>query len=147
MNISFSYLLVLACALAVTSAPLRAADQPKPAASGEANKSFRNVGVEEFDKMRKGTNVVVLDVRTPKEFSEGHLANAVNLDFYAADFAQQLGKLDKSKTYLVHCAAGGRSAKACTSMTQLNFTSAVNLEGGYKAWIKAEKPVVPSSTK
>ncbi|MBC8001160.1 MAG: rhodanese-like domain-containing protein [Opitutaceae bacterium] len=141
MKLASPFLLTLIVA-AVTSSPLRAADQPKPAATGEANKSVRNVAVEEFDKMRKGTNVVVLDVRTAKEFSEGHLANAVNLDFYAPDFAQQLGKLDKSKTYLVHCAAGGRSAKACTTMTQLNFTNAVNLEGGYKAWVQAQKPVV-----
>lgn len=146
MNISFPCLLALVCAAGLASSPLRAAEQPK-AAAGETAKSFRNVAVEEFDKLRKGTNVVVLDVRTPKEFSEGHLANAVNLDFYAPDFAQQLGKLDKSKTYLVHCAAGGRSAKACTTMTQINFTNAVNLEGGYKAWLKAEKPVVMPPSK
>ncbi len=135
------------CLCSIQLAVVSAADQPKPPAAAEASKSSRNVAVEEFDRMRKGTNVVVLDVRTAKEFSEGHLANAVNLDFYAPDFAQQLGKLDKSKTYLVHCAAGGRSAKACTTMTQLNFTSAVNLEGGYKAWVKAEKPVVTTATK
>lgn len=147
MKLLSPFLLALVGVAAITSSSLRAADQPKPPATGEASKSYRNVAVEEFDKMRKGTNVVVLDVRTAKEFADGHLANAVNLDFYAPDFALQLGKLDKSKTYLVHCAAGGRSAKACNTMTQLNFTSAVNLEGGYKAWVKAEKPVVTTSTK
>ena len=147
MKLLSPFLLTLVGVAAIISSSLRAADQPKPPAAAEASKSSRNVAVEEFDRMRKGTNVVVLDVRTAKEFSEGHLANAVNLDFYAPDFAQQLGKLDKSKTYLVHCAAGVRSAKACTTMTQLNFTSAVNLEGGYKAWVKAEKPVVTTATK
>jgi len=146
MKISLPSLLALAGIAAITSFPLQAADQTRPSIS-EANKSFRNVGVDEFDRMRKGTNVIVLDVRTTKEFSDGHLANAVNLDFYAPDFAQQVGRLDRSKTYLVHCAAGGRSAKACTTMTQLNFTNAINLEGGYKAWLKAEKPVVLPATK
>ena len=68
------FLLTLVGVAAITSSSLRAADQPKPPATGEASKSYRNVAVEEFDKMRKGTNVVVLDVRTAKEFSEGHLA-------------------------------------------------------------------------
>ena len=57
------------------------------------------------------------------------------------DFAQKIANLDKTKVYLVHCAAGGRSAKACDKMGQLNFKNLYNLEGGFKAWEKAGKPV------
>jgi rhodanese-related sulfurtransferase len=46
-----------------------------------------------------------------------------------------------SKTYLVHCAVGGRSAQACTKLDAFEFPKVVNLLGGIKAWEKAGKPV------
>jgi rhodanese-related sulfurtransferase len=101
----------------------------------------KNVGVEEFDKLRQEKNTVVLDVRTEKEFKAGHIAGAVNLDYNAPDFQAKVAKLDKSKTYLVHCAAGRRSAGACAIMDKIAFTNLVNLEPGFRAWEKAGKPV------
>ena len=129
-----------ALALVLATLPLSAADAPqgdKPALP----KSVRNVSPDEFDKLRGQTNTVVLDVRTEKEFKAGHIPGAVNLDFNAPDFAKKAGALDKSKTYLVHCAGGVRSAKACGVMNQIAFTNLVNLEPGFKAWEKAGKPV------
>jgi rhodanese-related sulfurtransferase len=102
---------------------------------------FKNIGVEQFDKLRQQTNIVVLDVRTPKEFAAGHIPGATNIDWNGADFAKRAAALDKSKTYLVHCAVGGRSAKASDKMAALQFTNVYNLEGGMKAWEKAGKPV------
>ena len=106
-----------------------------------AQAKFKNVGVDQFDKLRQQTNAVVLDVRTPKEFTAGHIPGAVNIDWNASDFASKAAALDKSKTYLVHCAVGGRSAKASDKMTALQFTDVYNLEGGMKAWENAGKPV------
>jgi len=106
-------------------------------------KNFKNIGVAEFDKHRAEKNAVVLDVRTPGEFAAGHIADATNLDWNAPDFEEKVAKLDKSKTYLVHCATGRRSALACDKMgSRLGFTHCFNLEGGIKAWQKADKPVV-----
>jgi len=45
----------------------------------------------------------------------GHIKDSMLIDFNSKDFGEKLKQLDKSKTYLVHCAVGGRSAKACTS--------------------------------
>lgn len=106
---------------------------------GQAN--FKNIGVEQFDKMRRQTNSVVLDVRTAREFAAGHITGATNIDWNAPDFAKKVAALDRSKTYLVHCAVGGRSAKASDKMSALQFTNVYNLEGGMKAWEKAGKPV------
>lgn len=104
--------------------------------------AYKNVGVEEFDKLRADKKAVVLDVRTKKEFDAGHLPGAVNLDWNGPDFAKKAAELDKGKTYLVHCAAGGRSAKACDLMSgKLQFTNCVNLTGGFRAWEKAGKTV------
>ena len=106
-----------------------------------AQAKFKNIGVDQFDKLRQQTNAVVLDVRTPKEFAAGHIPGAVNIDWNAADFGKKAAALDKSKTYLVHCAVGGRSAKASDKMTAIQFTNVYNLEGGMKAWEKAGKAV------
>ena len=101
----------------------------------------KNIRVEEFDKLRKQTNAVVLDVRTSREFAAGHIPGATNIDWQGADFQKKVSGLDKSKTWLVHCAVGGRSAKAADKMTTLQFTNVYNLDGGLKAWEKAGKPI------
>src|SRR6059036_293636 len=54
-----------------------------------AEQKFKNVGVEEFDKLRKQTNSIVLDVRTSKEFVAGHIPGATNIDWYASDFEKK----------------------------------------------------------
>jgi len=109
--------------------------------AGAQQGGFKNVGVEEFDKLRQQTNAVVLDVRTPKEFAAGHIPGATNIDWNAGDFASKVSAMDKNKTYLVHCAAGVRSGKASDKMEALKFTTVYNLPGGFKAWEKAGKPV------
>jgi len=85
---------------------------------------------------------VVLDVRTAEEFEAGQIAGAVNLDVMSPGFEQKAGALDKRKTYLVHCASGVRSARACGKLGQLDFPKLYNLPGGFKAWAKAGQPVV-----
>lgn len=132
MNILCALLLAV---LMLTSA---SAQDTKPAAPAAVTK---NVDVAKFEQLLSGTNVVILDVRTSAEYAEGHLTNSVLLDYRSPDFAAQVAKLDKSKQYLVHCAGGGRSARACTKMESLGFTNLVNLEGGYGAWKEAGKPV------
>lgn len=72
----------------------------------------------------------VLDVRTPVEFMTGHLGQARNLNVSNDDFAQQVAKLDTSKTYVVYCRSGKRSSKAADIMYQKGFRHVVN-GGGY----------------
>ena len=67
-------------------------------------------------------DLVVLDVRTPEEFSEGHLEGAVLVDFYDADFAEQLAALDPDVPYLVYCRSGNRSGQTLDIMQQLGFS-------------------------
>ncbi|MHB8522103.1 MAG: rhodanese-like domain-containing protein [Limisphaerales bacterium] len=101
-----------------------------------------NINVDEAEKLLlKDKKIVILDVRTPEEYQKVRLAGATNINFTAPDFEQKVAALDKSRTYLVHCAVGGRSAKACAKMSRLRFKSLYNLEGGIKAWEKAGKKV------
>jgi rhodanese-related sulfurtransferase len=131
------FALVLSCLVSTFLAPvgINAAD-----AKAEA-KTYKNVGVEEFDKLRQEKNTVVLDVRTAEEVAKAKIPGSVVIDFNAEDFDKQVAKLDKSKTYLVHCAAGGRSARACKKMEKLDFVKLYKLEGGLTAWQAAGKPV------
>lgn len=86
-------------------------------------------------------NLVVLDVRTPEEFAEGHLDGAVLVDFYDADFADQLAEFDPEVPYLVYCRSGNRSGQTLGIMEQLGFSSAVDVDGGIVAWAGAGLPV------
>ena len=58
---------------------------------------------------RTNPHLVILDVRTPREFSQGHLEKAINIDFYAETFRQEINQLDREKTYLIYCRRGVRS--------------------------------------
>jgi rhodanese-related sulfurtransferase len=82
-------------------------------------------------------NALILDVRTPEEFGEGHLEDALNIDYRADEFEQAVSKLDKSKPVYVYCRSGGRSAGAALHMRQSGFGRVYELKGGIIAWKKA----------
>jgi phage shock protein E len=103
--------------------------------------AHKDVNADEFEKLSKEPETVILDVRSPKEYEAGHLKNSVLINFNAKDFDEQIKKLDKGKTYAVYCAVGGRSAKACEKLDKLTFPKVYNLEGGIKAWERAGKPI------
>lgn len=133
-----TFILMLGLALAtVTIGPVRAAN-----VAARQQPVIKDVSVAEAEKIIQETNVVVLDVRTPNEFRAGHIRGATNVNFYDRSFREQLQSLDKSRKYLVHCAVGGRSAKAVKSMQELGFTNIYHLEAGMKGWENAKKPVV-----
>jgi len=105
---------------------------------------FKNLNVEQFEKMRAGKTNVVLDVRTQKEYDAGHIPGAVLIDWNSPEFEKKVAALDKEKTYLVHCAAGGRSAKAIDALVRSGFQGKlVNLAGGITAWSNDVDPSVP----
>ena len=100
------------------------------------------VELDQWSQKMSDESAVILDVRTPAEFSRGHIANAVNLDFQREDFAAELAKLDKNSTYLMHCASGGRSARVLEMMQEAGFNSVYELAGGINAWQNGGNPVV-----
>ena len=125
------------CTLALTLAALSFA---LTAVAGETN-AVRRVSVDEFEKLSQAGTNVVLDVRTKKEFAAGHIAGAKNMDVNSPDFEKELGQLDKTKVYLVHCAAGRRSTLACEKMQKAGFKTLIEMSAGFRGWEKAGKPV------
>jgi phage shock protein E len=132
--------MILAVALLIATPCAWSADEKAAPSKEKAVAKVKRVDVEEFDKLRGNKENVILDVRTPNEFKAGHIPGAVNIDFRAADFDEKVAKLDKSKTYLVHCAGGVRSAAGCKKMEAAGFKEMYDLAPGFKGWEKAGKP-------
>lgn len=80
------------------------------------------------------TSIVILDVRTPEEFREGHLPHAILVDYYADDFRAQINKLDKQARYFVYCRTGRRSSDAIRMMRMDGFKQLENMDGGIVQW-------------
>lgn len=89
-------------------------------------------------------DLVVLDVRTPEEFNEGHLANATNIDFYAPDFSANLAALDKDVPYVLYCRSGSRSGTTAQEMRSLGFTEVYEVDGGILSWLNNGLPLAGS---
>ncbi len=87
------------------------------------------------------SDLVVLDVRTPDEFADGHLEGAVMLDFYDPEFAAQLAELDPDVPYLLYCQSGNRSGQTAAMMEQLGFADVADVDGGILAWAEAGQPI------
>ncbi|WP_438965356.1 rhodanese-like domain-containing protein [Flavobacterium sp.] len=94
-----------------------------------------------FEKQMEETTSQIVDVRTPREFSEGHIANAVNMDVTSDDFESKIENLDKEKPVMVYCKAGGRSAKAAGILKDKGFKQVYDLDGGMIGWNEAKKPI------
>ena len=100
---------------------------------------FHDVKVAEFEKLANAGKGTILDVRTPKEYAEGHVNGSVNINYFDKDFKDQVGKLESTKPVYVYCHSGGRSSKAMNIMKSQGFTTIYNLTGGYAAWKNVHK--------
>ena len=84
----------------------------------------------------------VIDVRTPGEFTEGHVQGATNIDVESTDFAGSIASLDKSAAYSVYCRSGRRSAIAVDLMQKAGFTNVTDLGGMEDAAKVLNLPIV-----
>ena len=78
---------------------------------------------------------VIIDVRTPQEFNDGFIRNAVNINIYDSnDFIEKVKSFSKKDEIYLYCKSGARSSAACEIMGQLGFENVYNLEGGITDW-------------
>ena len=107
----------------------------------QEKKRVQLVAPKEFSQKAALKDAQIVDVRTPKEFQQGHLKNAKNIHLYDQDFAEQIEKLDKKKPVYVYCKAGGRSAEAVEIMQNHGFESIIELQGGTDSWSESGLPL------
>ena len=104
--------------------------------------SIQVLSIPQFEKMAAKKKSKILDVRTPEEVAEGHLADASTINFLSPDFTTQVAGLNKKGTYLLYCRSGSRTRKAADAMQKMGFKHVYMLEGGINAWKEAGKEVV-----
>lgn len=101
-----------------------------------------HVKSEGFHTLVSNDSVQLIDVRTPKEFSEGHLEHSVNIDYFSDDFFKNIGVLNIQKPVYIYCRSGNRSAKSVSQFKKAGFTQIYNLDGGILDWKDLELPIV-----
>lgn len=108
--------------------------------SAQSN-SIDTLAPQAFIKQAKADKTaIILDVRTPGEYKEEHLAGARQLDFLNTSvFDAGIKLLDKSHTYYVYCRSGKRSHNACMKM-QKHGLKVFDMEGGILNWKKLGMP-------
>ncbi|NRD20655.1 rhodanese-like domain-containing protein [Winogradskyella eckloniae] len=92
------------------------------------------VTAAEMQSILELEDVQLVDVRTPQEHEEMHIANSQNIDFSSANFEEDISKLDKKKPVIVYCKSGGRSSKCSKKMKDAGFEKVYDLEGGISKW-------------
>ena len=139
-------LALLALTVALWGAsPASGRDTAPPAGSeaAEARGAFRDIGVREAKALLANPpeGLIILDVRTPQEFREGHLAGARNLDFFGAGFESEAGALPGDAPVLLYCRSGRRSAAAAEALAATGRGRILNMGGGIEGWKKAGLPL------
>ena len=129
-------LVVLISFLLATITACSASTQATTSDSGPAR-----VGVAQFATLVKEPGVAIIDVRTPEEFADGHIAGAVNIPVQQPDFATRIAQLDPNTTYAVYCRSGNRSQPAVAAMQEAGITDIYELDSGTKGWTAAGQPL------
>ena len=111
-----------------------------------AGQIIENVSPQEalnlIQENQNNPDFVILDVRTAEEVADGHIEEAINIDFYSETFRDEVNRLDKNRTYLIYCRSGRRSGNALDIMAELNFREVYNISDGIIAWEAAGLPTV-----
>ena len=85
--------------------------------------------------------LIIVDVRTPAEFREGHLPGAVNMDYFGGPFETQIQSLPKTAPVLLYCRTGNRSGSAYDAMTKAGVGNILHMNEGIIVWQKLGLPL------
>jgi len=104
--------------------------------SGHDAAPYEVLSKKSFKKqLEKGEDYILVDVRTLKEYREGHIEGARNIDFLnPTEFEAGFSELDTTKAIMIYCRSGNRSRKSAAKLQEMGFRKIYDLEGGYTAW-------------
>ena len=92
--------------------------------------------IEAAKILKENLDMMILDIRTPEEYTSGHIPASINIDYKAENFESELKKLDRSKSYLMHCRSGRRSTAALDTFSKLGFEHIIHIDDGILGWNK-----------
>lgn len=114
----------------------------------EAKQEIENLTPQQVQQQLSSGNVVLIDIREKEELSQnGKIEGSVHasrgmIEFYAdPSLPYHKPEFDKGKRIILHCASGGRSALAASTLKQMGYSNIAHLDGGLKAWKEAGLPV------
>ena len=124
--------LVASCAPATSGTP-SGDSTAGPAVETETTTSYQQISPDEAKEMMDDEGAIILDVRTPEEFAEGHIPGAVNLEL--GTFDQNAAEVipDKDAILLVYCRSGNRSKTASEILVSMGYTKVYEF-GGIIDW-------------
>ncbi|MDP8950850.1 MAG: rhodanese-like domain-containing protein [Actinomycetota bacterium] len=101
----------------------------------EAREETEQTGPEAVrDALESGEDVIILDVREPEEWEEGHIKGAKHLPRGLLELKAADELPDTDARIITHCASGGRGALAARTLGEMGYANVANMEGGIKAW-------------
>lgn len=113
------------------------------ACTEKESSDLSSLSTEAFEKgINQPSEKIILDVRTPEEFSEGHIRNALLINFRDENFKKKVNELDKQLPVYIYCASGVRSDKAATVLKAEGFKEVYVLEKGLSDWTSSNKEIV-----
>lgn len=101
--------------------------------SCQSQTDFKSVDIDEFKIEIVKDGVQLVDVRTTKEYSEGHIPGAMNIDVNAPDFEEKIKTLDKKENVAIYCRSGRRSKMAANKLTAVGY-KVIELNTGFLSW-------------
>jgi rhodanese-related sulfurtransferase len=98
---------------------------------------FERLDVKDFKSQIQADSIYLIDVRTPEEYQEGHIKEAINYNYYDEEFLQQFEPISKHEAIYLYCGSGIRSEHAAKQLIQKGYKEVYDLKGGIKAWNKS----------
>ena len=112
-----------------------------------ARKSIKEVSVTDLKKLvDEAEDIVILDVRTPREHEAAHIPEAVSASRGLLEFSIWYHVPDLNERIYVYCKTGGRSALATKLLNDFGYTNADSVATGIAGWAKSGYPVQTSIT-
>ncbi len=113
-------------------------------AAASALPAAGNISVQDAAALlnKAPAGLIILDVRTPQEFREGHLAGARNVDFFGGRFEMETADLPRDATLLIYCRSGKRSAAAAETLGEAGMDRILHMYQGIEGWKDAGLPLV-----
>ncbi len=107
---------------------------------GEAKRNIQEISPQETATALKRGGTLLIDVRDPDEWQEGHIPGAKNFSRGTVELEIEEAAPDLSMPIITHCGGGGRSALAAESLQRMGYINVKSMAGGFKAWKAAGLP-------
>ncbi|MGB0879571.1 MAG: rhodanese-like domain-containing protein [Polaribacter sp.] len=103
--------------------------------TSQKSEKITTLNYTDFKEKVVGKNVQLIDVRTDKEYKNGFIDDAIQMNFSESEkFIKQIETLEKNKPVYIYCHSGGRSGRASKLLLKKGFTKIYDFSGGYKSW-------------